>query len=51
MSDGEVQHQIWTHKELGEQRRSIILQWPFVLEQEFDGVRSIFVHYARFHKK
>ena len=46
MNDGEVRHQTWTHDQLGDERRSIISKWPFVLQEEFDGVKSIFVHYG-----
>jgi len=46
MSDGEVQHQLWTHKQLGDQRKSIISQWPFIHENVFEGVKTVFVHYG-----
>lgn len=46
MSDGELQHQLWTHKQLGVQRRSIMAKWPFSLEEEFEGTKTVFVHYG-----
>lgn len=46
MSDGEVQHQLWTHKQLGEQRKSIISQWPILFEEEIDRSTTIFLHYG-----
>jgi putative phosphoesterase len=46
MSDGEVQHQIWTHEQLGDRRKSIVEQWPFFLEIELEGVKTVFVHYG-----
>jgi predicted phosphodiesterase len=46
MSDGEVEHQLWTHAQLGSQRKSLISQWPIVHEDVFEGVRTIFVHYG-----
>jgi putative phosphoesterase len=46
MSDGEVQHQLWTHKQLGDQRKSIISQWPLIHEDVFEGVKTAFVHYG-----
>ncbi|HLO15348.1 MAG TPA: metallophosphoesterase family protein [Anaerolineales bacterium] len=46
MSDGEVQHQLWTHEQLGDQRKSIISQWPFVHEDVFERVKTVFVHYG-----
>jgi predicted phosphodiesterase len=46
MSDGEVQHQLWTHQQLGKQRKSIISQWPMILEEVMDGSKTIFLHYG-----
>jgi predicted phosphodiesterase len=46
MSEGEMQHQRWTHRQLGDQRKSNIAQWPFTLEDEFEGVKTIFMHYG-----
>ena len=46
MSDGEVQHQHWTHMQLGEQRKSIVAQWPLVLDAEIEGVKTVFMHYG-----
>jgi len=46
MSDGEVQHQLWTHAQLLPQLRSILARWPYVLEHEFEGVRVTFAHYG-----
>lgn len=46
MSDGEVQHQIWTHEQLGNHRKSIVSQGPMVLEDVIDGSKTIFVHYG-----
>jgi predicted phosphodiesterase len=46
MSDGEVQHQLWTHEQLGDQRKSIISQWPLIHEDVFEEVKIAFVHYG-----
>lgn len=46
MSDGEVQHQLWTHQQLGEQRKSLISQWPLIYNDTFQGVKTVFVHYG-----
>ena len=46
MSDGEVQHQLWTHKQVGEHRKSIISQWPMILENVIDGSKTVFIHYG-----
>ncbi len=46
MSDGEVQHQLWTHKQLGDRRKLIISQWPLVHKDVFEGIKTVFVHYG-----
>jgi putative phosphoesterase len=46
MSDGEVQHQHWTRKRLGSQLRSALAQWPYTVECEFEGIKTVFVHYG-----
>ncbi|OGO04897.1 MAG: hypothetical protein A2Y73_00955 [Chloroflexi bacterium RBG_13_56_8] len=46
MSDGEVEHHLWTHACLDVQIRSVIAKWPYVLEYEFESVKTTFVHYG-----
>jgi len=46
MSEGEVEHQKWTHKQLGTELRTAIRQWPYVIEREFEGVSTAFLHYG-----
>jgi predicted phosphodiesterase len=46
MSEGEVQHQHWTHSRLDPQLRLVLGEWPYVLDDDFDGVRTAFVHYG-----
>lgn len=46
MSDGEVCHQHWTHRQLGDQRIAIISQWPFIYQDVFEGVKAVFLHYG-----
>jgi putative phosphoesterase len=46
MSAGEAQHQLWTHRQLGEQRRAIISQWPMMLEEHIDEWETVFLHYG-----
>ena len=46
MSDGEVQHQHWTHERLDPQMRSMLAEWPYVSEHDFEGVKTAFVHYG-----
>jgi len=46
MSDGEVEHQRWTHSSIKPQLRAAVAQWPYLLEREFEGVKTAFMHYA-----
>lgn len=46
MSDGEAEHQLWTHKQLGEQRKAVISRWPLIHKDVFEGVNAVFVHYG-----
>jgi predicted phosphodiesterase len=46
MSDGEVEHQLWTHAQLDGGMRSALAEWPYLLEQDFEGVKTTFVHYG-----
>ncbi len=46
ISEGEVQHQHWTHSRLDSQLRSVLGEWPYGLEDDFEGVRTAFVHYG-----
>jgi predicted phosphodiesterase len=46
MSDGEVQHQRWTHARLDPELRPVLANWPLLLGVDFEGVRALFMHYA-----
>lgn len=46
MSDGEVRHQRWTHRQLGAQRKAVVSRWPMVLEEELGGYGVVFLHYG-----
>jgi len=46
MSDGEVEHQHWTNKQLGAEVRQAMASWPYLLEREIEGVRTALMHYA-----
>ena len=46
MSDGEVRHQEWTHSRLDPDLRPVLAEWPYVLEHDFEGVKTAFVHYG-----
>jgi predicted phosphodiesterase len=46
MGDGEMQHQHWTHSRLDPRMRPVLAQWPYILEHDLEGVRTVFVHYG-----
>lgn len=46
MSDGEVQHQHWTHSRLNPRLRPVLAAWPYVIQQDLEGVKAVFMHYA-----
>ena len=46
MSDGEVQHQLWTHAQLEPELKTRICKWPYILDIENDGVKATFLHYV-----
>jgi hypothetical protein len=46
MLEGEVEHQHWTHAQLDPQARSAISGWPYIIETEFEGVKTTFLHSA-----
>lgn len=46
MSDGEVQHQHWTHAQLGEDHRRAVQGWPYFHSTTADDVRITFLHYG-----
>lgn len=45
MSAGEYQHQLWTHLQVDPQLRIVLAEWPYVIEQEFEGISTTFLHY------
>ena len=46
MSEGEVEHQCWTHSRLDAQARAAVARWPYLIRQELEGVQVAFVHYG-----
>jgi putative phosphoesterase len=46
MDDGEVHHQQWTHEQLNSHQKSLMAQWPYLFNDEFDGVKTTFLHYG-----
>jgi len=45
MNDGEVVHQRWVHAQLDPSLRSVVTQWPYVVQETFEGVRVALLHY------
>ncbi len=46
MSDGEVAHQRWVHAALDPALRPLVARWPYVIEEEWAGIRCAFLHYG-----
>jgi|SRR5208337_1381921 len=46
MSEGEAQHQRWTHAQIKPELRSVVAQWPYHWHCDFEGVAASFSHYA-----
>jgi predicted phosphodiesterase len=46
MSDGEVEHQRWTHAQIDPARRATVAAWPYRRREEIGGVHVAFQHYA-----
>ena len=45
MSQGEVEHQHWTHSQIDSKLRSILADWPMIIREKFEGVEVAFMHY------
>jgi predicted phosphodiesterase len=45
MSDGELEHQRWTHAQLDPGLRAVVDRWPDVIAEPFGGVPMTFLHY------
>jgi predicted phosphodiesterase len=46
MSEGEVEHQMWTHGQIDAAQRRAIAGWPYAVHAELDGMRAVLAHYA-----
>jgi putative phosphoesterase len=46
MSAGEVQHQKWVHRQLGEQRKLSLANWEIVIKRDIQGIKVHFQHYG-----
>ena len=45
-SEGELQHQHWVHSCIDTSLRDTVGQWPFRIQDQFEGVKVTFVHYG-----
>lgn len=46
MSEAELAHHQWVHRQLNPSLRAEVAQWPWVIEQEIDGTSLAFLHYG-----
>ena len=46
MSAGEVAHHDWVRAALGPSLREVVARWPWLLEEQCNGQRVAFMHYA-----
>ena len=46
MSDGEVKHQQWTHSCIDPSLRTVVGEWPYLIQKAFEGIRVSFLHYG-----
>jgi putative phosphoesterase len=46
MSEGEAQHQRWTHEQIDKSFKQAVANWPYQLEEVREGVHLWFGHYA-----
>ena len=60
MSDGEVIHQQWVHSCLDSSLRTVVGEWPYLIQEVFEDFRVSFLHYglnesgrnfAKFHQE
>jgi putative phosphoesterase len=45
MSKGEVEHQQWTHSQIDPKLKSIVSEWPLIVQENLGGVDIAFMHY------
>ncbi|MCP5096980.1 MAG: metallophosphoesterase family protein [Chloroflexi bacterium] len=46
MSNGEVMHQTWTHRQINPSLRQVVAKWPYVMQETFEKVSFTCLHYA-----
>ena len=45
MSEGEVEHQYWTHSQIDSNLRKIVTDWPMIICEDFERLQVAFMHY------
>lgn len=46
MSNGEARHQRWIHSCLDSSLRTVVGEWPYLIQNTIEGVRVSFLHYG-----
>jgi predicted phosphodiesterase len=46
MTDEELVHQKWTHSQLGDELRTEVRSWPWIILWQIQGIKLAFLHYA-----
>ena len=46
MSKEEIEHQRWTHRQIGAEHIPVVRQWPFSIRAEFNDLSVVFRHYG-----
>ena len=46
MSDGELKHQQWVHSCLDPSLRATVGEWPYLIQDVYEGIRVSFLHYG-----
>ena len=46
MSNGEARHQRWIHACLDSSLRTVVGEWPYLIQNTFEDVRVSFLHYG-----
>lgn len=46
MSDGEVKHQQWIHSCIDSSLRTVVGEWPYLIQDLFEDIRVSFLHYG-----
>ena len=46
MSDGEVKHQQWVHSCIDTSLRTMVGEWPYLVQDIFEDIRVSFLHYG-----